>query len=155
LEIMMKEPTAPEDRLLSVAEREMVEQTKLPAIAEQSKDALQALGKRLREARDRARRIERQQQREMRGKADPKGATPARDNAGTAAKAQVLVDALKRVTAALRRHTASAPEHPPAGPTASQGMQPKQSRRPTVKADPREVGRVSQAVKVAQAKRDH
>ena len=30
-------------------------------------------------------------------------ATPARDNTGTEAKAQVLVDALKRVTGALRK----------------------------------------------------
>jgi len=92
-----------EDRLLSIAERTMVEQTRPPVIAQLSKEELQALGKRLREARDRARRIGRQQQREMRGKAEPRGTTPARDNTGTEAKAQALVDALRRVTAALRK----------------------------------------------------
>jgi hypothetical protein len=158
------------DRLLSIAEREMVEQTKLAGIALLSKEELQALGKRLREARDRARRIGRQQQREMRGKAEPRAASPARDNTGTEAKAQVLVDALRRVTAALRKLNASTPagparkataaraiptpQHPGPGRTASKGMQPKPSRRPTAKADPREIGRASQAVKVAQAKRD-
>jgi hypothetical protein len=131
------------------------------------KEELQALGKR---ARDRARRIGRQQQREMRGKAESRAASPARDNTGTEAKAQVLVDALRRVTAALRKLNAPTPaeparkaraaramhppRHPGPGGTASKGMQPTPSRGPTVKTDPREIGRVSQAVKVAQAKRD-
>lgn len=159
-----------EDRLLSIAEREMVEQTKPAGIAQLSKEELQALGKRLREARDRAWRIGRQQQREMRGKVEFRAASPARDNTGTEAKAEVLVDALRRVTAALRKlntptpaeparkataaRAMPAPQHPGPARTASKGMQPKPNRRPTAKADPREIGRTSQAVKVAQAKRD-
>ena len=161
----------PDDRLLSVVERKIVQQTKPPGISERSRQELHALARRLRQARDRAHRIGWQQKREIRGKADPKGATPARDNTGTEAKARVLADALARVTAALRKLDTptqaevmrkavalkagkTAPRHPSAGRTASGGMQPKTSRRPTVKADPREIGRVSQAVKVAQAKRD-
>jgi type VI protein secretion system component VasK len=168
-EIVMTEQSNPEDRLLSLPERELVDQTRPPVIGGRSKEELHALAKRLRQARDRARRIGRQQTREIRGKADPKGATPARDNAGTEAKAQV--EALGRVTAALRqldaptqaevlrkaaamKRSVTAPRHPSGGKTASSGMQPKVSGRPTVKADPREVGRVSAAVKVAQAKRD-
>src|SRR5271166_5817994 len=171
MEEVMTGHADPEDRLLSVAEREMVEQTKPPGIDERSKEELEALSKRLRQARDRARRIGWQQKREIRGKADPKGVVPARDNVGTEAKARVLVEALVRVAAALRKlngptqaqlmlkaaamkRTATAPRHPGPGKTASSGMQPKTSRRPTVKPDPREIGRVSQAVKVAQAKRD-
>jgi len=168
----MNEPSNPEDRLLSVAEREMVAQTRPPGIAGRSKDELQALGKRLRQARNRARRIARQQSREISGKAQqPRGAIPARDNTGTEAKAQVLVDALQRVTLAMRKLTAptqaeltrkaaerkrAAPttQHPEPGRTAKQGMARKASSRPTVKTDPREIGRVSQAVKVAQRKRD-
>jgi hypothetical protein len=166
----MSETSNSEDRLLSVAEREMVAQTRPPGIAKRSKAELQDLGKRLREARDRARRMGSQQKREMRGKAKPRGAAPARENAGTEAKTQVLVDALKRVTAALRKlnapkpadvlrkalakKQATPPHHPEPGRTAAKGMQPKVSSRRTVKADPREIGRVSQAVKVAQAKRD-
>jgi hypothetical protein len=169
-EASMSETSNPEDRLLSAAERAMVAQTRPPGIGEKSKAELQSLAKRLRESRDRARAIGSQQKREMRGKATPKGATPARENAGTEAKAQVLVDALKRVTAALRKlnapkpadvlrkalakKNATPPQHPEPGRTASKGMQPKVSSRRTVKADPREIGRVSQAVKVAQAKRD-
>jgi hypothetical protein len=167
----MSEPLNPEDRVLSVMEREMVEQSRPPALNELSAEALQDLTVRLRSARDRAQRIARRQIREIRGKADPKGATPARDNAGTEAKAKTLVEALKRVGEALRKRKAPtgpemmrkaaamkrampAPQYPGAGGTPSKGMQSKPSRRPTVTSDRREIGRVSQAVKVAQAKRD-
>jgi hypothetical protein len=80
-----------------------VAQTRPPGVNQMSRVELQALGKRLREARDRSRRIASQQQREMRGKADPRGAAPARDNTGSLSKTAVLVSALKRVTAALRK----------------------------------------------------
>lgn len=159
-----------EDRLLNVAEREMVAETRPPSVEALTKINLQALGKRLREARDRSRRMSSQQQREMRGKTDARGATPARDNTGTEAKVEVLVEALKRVTAALRKlnrptatqtlrkaldaKMAATPQHPGPGRTASKGMQPKGSKQPSVRMDPREVGRVSKATKVAQAKRD-
>jgi hypothetical protein len=161
-----------DDRLLSVPEREMVDQSKPPAVGKLTTDALQDLLTRLRSARDRAQRIARTQKREIRGKADPKGASPARENAGTEAKAKLLADAVKRVSEALRKLKAPttaelmrkaaalksampAPSYPGAGgTTASKGMRSKPSARPTVKADPREVGRVRQAVKVAQAKRD-
>jgi hypothetical protein len=157
-----------EDRLLSAVEREMVAQTKPPVVGQLSKEALQALGKRLREARDRSRRLASQQQREMRGKTSPRGATPARDNTGSLGKTEVLVAAFKRVTAALRKPTpppaallhkvqearqAEAAQRPAPGRTASKGMQVKASPRPTVQIDPREIGRVSQATKVGQAKR--
>jgi hypothetical protein len=95
--------TGHENRLLSAAEREMVAQTRSPGISQMSREELQALGKRLREARDRSRRIASRQQREMRGKIVPRGATPARDNTGSIGKTAALVDALKRVTAALRK----------------------------------------------------
>lgn len=161
----------PEDRLLNAAEREMVALTRSPDLAEMSKEDLQALGKRLRQARDRYRRIASRQQREMRGKADPHGATPARDNTGSVNKVEVLVEALKRVTQALRRlnaptqaqlarkaleakRAAPAAQHPGAERTASKGMRSKASDQPTVRVDPREVGRVSKAGKVAQARRD-
>jgi hypothetical protein len=81
-----------------------------------------------------------------------------------------LVEALKRVTAALRKlnrptmaqvlrkaldaKQAAVPQHPSPGRTASKGMQAKDSKQRSVRMDPREVGRASQATKVAQAKRD-
>ena len=128
-----------EDRMLTVAEREMVAQTRPPAVEALARDDIQALGKRLREARDRSRSIASQQQREMRGKSDPRGAAPARDNTGSEGKTEVLVEALKRLTAALRRLNR---------------MTAKGSKQPSVRVDPREVGRVSKATKAAQAKRD-
>ena len=159
-----------DDRLLSLAERDMVAPTRPPKIGELSHDELQALGKRLRAARDRARRIAQRQQREMRGKAEPHGAAPAQDNAGSLAKAAVLVEALRRVTQALRRlrvptqpqsrkalemkQAAATRHHPAAGRTAATGMQAKANGKPKVRVDPREVGRVSKAGKVAQARRD-
>ncbi len=160
-----------DDRLLSVAERDMVAQTRPPILAEMSREDLQALGKRLRVARDRYRRIASRQQREMRGKAEPRGAMPARDNAGSVGKVEALVEALKRITQALRRLNAPtqaqiarkaldakqatpAARHPSGGRTASKGMAAKPSAQATARVDPREIGRVSKATKVAQARRD-
>jgi hypothetical protein len=168
----MSDQITTDDRLLSVAERALVAQSKLPIVATLDKNELQMLGRRLREARDRARKIGNQQKREMLGKASPRGATPARANEGTEAKAQALVDALRRVNQAMRKllapsqaelsrkalaakQAATPPtRHPEAGPSSSKGMSSKTSKQPTVRADPREVGRVSQAGKVAQARRD-
>ena len=45
-------------------------------------------------------------------------------------------------------------KHPGPGRTASDGMKAKVSKQRTVRMDPREIGRVSKATKVAQAKRD-
>jgi hypothetical protein len=66
-------------------------------------DGLKAAVHRLREAHDRAKVIGTRQAREMRGKAEPRGATLAKDNSGTVAKAQALREALDRVEAELRR----------------------------------------------------
>lgn len=94
---------ADEARLLSAAEQEAVSLTLRPAITALSRHDLQALARHLREVRDRARAIASQQRREMRGKAEPRGATPARDDTGTVAKQQVLADALKRATEQLEQ----------------------------------------------------
>jgi hypothetical protein len=91
------------DRLLNTSERDLVAQTRPPTVQALSQKQLQALGKRLREARDRSRRISSQQQREIRGKINPRGTDPARDNTGSEAKTGVFMAALKRVTAALSK----------------------------------------------------
>lgn len=107
----------------------------------------------------------------MRGKAERRATVPTRDNAGSLGKTEVLVLVLKRVTAALRRarapsqgeigrkamaakRAAPSQHHPEAGFGASKTPRSKASTNPTVRMDPREVGRVSQAGKRAQAKRD-
>ena len=92
-----------EARLLTAAENELVAATRPPEIERQSVDELKSVARRLREAHDRAKAIGTRQAREMRGKAEPRGAKLAKDNAGTVAKAQALRDALDRVEAELSR----------------------------------------------------
>ena len=172
----MSDPTQTDETRLTASEQEAVNLTQHPAITGLSRQELQALARRLREARYRARDIARQQRREMRGKAEPRGTTPARDNTGTLAKGQVFAEALERVTQELRRIRSAGPASPapaapaprPSGgpPTESKGRKTavarpvpqdaraKPSKLPTVRSDPREVGRVSKAVKSAQARRD-
>ena len=55
----MSAQTERENQLLSAAEREMVALTRPPAVSRMSRVELQALGKRLRAARDRSRDIAR------------------------------------------------------------------------------------------------
>ena len=97
-----------EARLLTGAELELVAVTRPPEIERQSIDELKAAARRLREAHDRAKATGTRQAREMRGKAEPRGATPAKDNSGTVAKAQALRDAIERVEAELRRRDGAA-----------------------------------------------
>jgi hypothetical protein len=92
-----------EARLLTAAELALVVVTRPPEIERQSVDELKAAARRLREAHDRAKAIGTRQAREMRGKADPRGAKLAKDNSGTVGKAQALREALDRVEAELRR----------------------------------------------------
>jgi hypothetical protein len=165
-----------EARLLTGEEWADVQASHCPQVLELSRQDLVILVKRLREQRDRAQTISRQQQREMRGKAEARGATPSRDNLGTLQKAQILAQAVKRANKELARYdepanvttssdmvrkafemrqAARATQHPGAGWTSGHGMRSKPSTRPTVNMDPREIGRVSQSTKAAQAKRDH
>jgi len=162
-----------EARLLSAAELEDVNATRSPAIEQASGEQLKVLAKRLRRARDRAKDIAAGQKREMRGKADPRGTKPTRDNTGTLAKAQVLGEAIERIEeelsrrenlatqADLSRHALElklsnqAPPHPGSERSASEGMKSKERQKPLrVGASKGEVGRVSQEGKVAQARKD-
>jgi hypothetical protein len=171
----MSIPTATEKRLLTADEFETVARSHHPAVEALEKPELIALIRRLREFRDRSTDIARQQRREMRGKADPRGARPAADNTGTTRKKQVFAQALKRANRelarredaekrptmgeigrralALKRANARAPHHP-GGRSAGQGMRATPSRRRTVTMDPREVGRVTAQTARHQAKRD-
>jgi hypothetical protein len=99
----MNDASKEEARLLTAAENELVAATRPPAIEGQSVDELRSLARRLRETHDRAKAIGTRQAREMRGKAEPRGAKLAKDNLGTLAKAQALRDALDRVEAELSR----------------------------------------------------
>ena len=74
-----------EARLLNVAELEIVNATRPPAIEQLSVEQLKVLAQRLRRARDRAKDIGAQQKREMRGKADPRGTKRGYARKGTSA----------------------------------------------------------------------
>ena len=166
---------ADEKRFLAADELELVDRSHYPAISTLDRGELSEMAKRLRNLRNRARDVAHRQRREIRGKSEPRGAQAARDNTGTEMKRRALGNALKRVNRELARLAAAervpsqaefarralelkranrAVHHPRSGPTAGGGMTPKPSTRPTVESDPREVGRVSQFVKNAQAKRD-
>ncbi len=168
-------PIATERRMLTAAEFEVVEGTHYPAICGLPKEELIGIARRVRGYRDKARDVTRHRRRERRGKAQPRGATPAPGEAGTAMKAQVFASALKRLNREIgraeqaeRREVALANNrraletrragrvrhHPGAGRTASRGMRSVPDRGDTMRVDPREIGRVSQAVKAAQARRD-
>jgi hypothetical protein len=97
-----------EARLLTAAELELVALTRPPEIERRSADELKAAARRLREAANRAKAIAERQQREIRGKAAPHGARPAKDNLGTIGKSQALRAALDRVEAEQRRRAAAA-----------------------------------------------
>jgi hypothetical protein len=103
----MTESAKLEARLLTAAENELVAVTRPPEIERQSVDELKSVARRLREAHDRAKAIGTRQAREMRGKAEPRGAKLAKDNLGTVAKAQALRGALDRVEAELSRRDAA------------------------------------------------
>ncbi len=171
----MSDQSEQEARLLSAAEREAVDQTREPAIATLSRVQLQALAKRLRDARDRARTIASQQKREMRGKGRPRGTTPATDNLGTLGKVEVIDQALRRIGRQLRTEREAAAEivaptklkrtasggPPPVRRSSPGGVasikaiaKAKPGSGPKLRTDPREIGRVSQAGRVAQARRD-
>ncbi|MGZ9033107.1 MAG: hypothetical protein ACXW25_01670 [Rhodospirillales bacterium] len=166
---------ADEKRLLAADELELVTRSHYPDISTLDRAELGEMAKRLRNLRDKARDVAHRQRREIRGKSDPRGTRPARDNTGTEMKRRALGNALKRVNRELARLAAAdrkPPQaqiarraldlkranrivhHPRAGRGAHGGMTPKPSSRATVESDPREIGRVSQFVKNAQAKRD-
>jgi hypothetical protein len=90
-------------RLLDKAEADLVARSQRGAIGALPDNELRDLAAKLRERRDKARDGARRQKREMRGKAEPKGAKAASDNTGTKAKADALTAALKRVGAERTR----------------------------------------------------
>jgi hypothetical protein len=164
-----------EKRLLTDAEFEAVARTHYPDIYALPRDELIGSARRIRAYRDRAGDIVRRRRREHRGKADQRGVNPAPDEAGVSRKKQVFAGALRRLNSEIRRLEAverpgaqaeimrraletkranRVRHHPSAGRTAGRGMVSTPNPKDTVQVDPREIGRVSQFVKDAQARRD-
>ncbi|HEV7256807.1 MAG TPA: hypothetical protein VGN82_03410 [Bosea sp. (in: a-proteobacteria)] len=91
------------ERLLDKTEFDLVARTRRGKLADEKDEQLRDLARTLRDRRDKARTVARQQRREFRGKVPPQGTRPASDNTGTKAKADALTVALKRVGAEQTR----------------------------------------------------
>lgn len=171
----MSHTTKTEQRFLSGDELELVEKSHHPAVQDLPDSELSSLVRLLRDRRDKASDTAKRQRREMRGKGRPQGTRPATRNDGTRIKAEVLAAALKRVNRESERrrkkdakqelvenaHRALAmrqakPERkrPSPGRTAGKGMRKNKNEDAPEITRPMEVGRVSQFVKSAQARRD-
>lgn len=149
---------AAEKRMLTADEFEAVNRTRYPAIRELGPKDLADLVGALRRHRDTARDLSRQQRREMRGKAEPRGSKPAADNSGGAMKDQIFAGAVKRVNREIARHESAErrsaqseksrhalalkkagdkPDRPKPGRTASRGMKSVPSEEPASESRPR------------------
>jgi hypothetical protein len=102
--------TADELRLLDQDEVQLVKTASRKDLDRLGQSELVDTLQRLRDRRDRARDIANRQRREARGKADPAGATPATQNAGTEGKAQILGRALELVSQERQRRAGDEPE---------------------------------------------
>ncbi|HVY44122.1 MAG TPA: hypothetical protein VG966_13895 [Hyphomicrobiaceae bacterium] len=171
----MSMPCRSERGQLSHEEFETIRVTHHPAIYDLDATNLRALKLRLREQRDKARALARQKQREMRGKAEPRGGSFPGTAEQPLKRKQIFAAALKRINkeldrlrkleartthieaarAALAQHRAAQFVHrPAAADTPHVGMQPQRNPRRRTRVPRSKIGSVSQATKVAQAMRD-
>jgi hypothetical protein len=168
-------PSKSERSLLSHEEYDAIRGSHHPEIYALDLAGLRALQGRLRQMRDKERTLTRQKQRERRGKAEPRGGSFPGTAEHPLQRKQVFAGALKRVNkeaarirklealaanidAARRaltlRRAANFETYPAAGDTANDGMRPQPSQRRRTKVPPKQIGSISQATKVAQARRD-
>ena len=92
-------PSSPEERrALDADELQLADMARDPKLGSLSDRDLSDLISRLRSRRNRARDISDRQRREVRAKAPPSGATPAKGNEGTRSKHDYLNEALARAT---------------------------------------------------------
>jgi hypothetical protein len=164
-----------EERALSADERRVVAKSRPLALQALSDAELAKLVKLTRDRRDRAKTMTGHQRREMRGKAQPRGAAPSRGDEGSALKLSVLAMAARRLTTEADRRRRlkaksqlvasakkalarkkSAERDAPAFETrnAGQGLRPKENKRVPSLIRPGERGRLRKAQAVAQAKKD-
>ena len=171
----MSIPCKTERSQLSHEEFETIRVTHHPAIYDLTGEELRALKLRLREQRDRARTLARQRQREIRGKAEPRGKGFPGTVEQPLKRKQIFATALKRVNneidrlrkleartahveaaraALAQQRAAKFVHHPESVATPREGMRPRPSTRRLTKGPPSKIGSVSQATRVAQAVRD-
>lgn len=136
---------------------------------------LKALQGQLRQMREKERSLTRQKQRERRGKAEPRGGSFPGTVEHPQKRKQIFASALKRVNreierarnlearavnidaarrALAMRRAANFRTYPAAGDTPNPGMISRPSRRRVTRVSGKRIGSVSQATKVAQARRD-
>ena len=171
----MSIPCKFERSILSYDEHEIILRSHHPEIYNASLDELTELRQRLREMRDKARTLARENRRAVRGKAAPRGGSFPGTAEHPLQRKQVFAAALKRVSkeisrmhkleartahieaargALAMRRAAQFPARPPSGDTANEGMRALPNRRRRTLVPPARIGSVSQATKNAQAARD-
>lgn len=164
-----------QQRALSTEEHELVEKTQHPTLQELTDHELHQLTGLVRERRDRAQTDAFRRRREMRGKAEAKGARPSAGNTGSVVKADVLAKAMRRLnTEVERRRTmlanatlvanaekalemkeAHGADHPDFNSrTARRGMKSIPNKDAPDLIRPMERGRLRKANAVAQARKD-
>jgi hypothetical protein len=172
----MSTSIADERRLLAAEEYEPIARSHYPALAELGRDELMELVRWLRERRGKFRGQIEHRRRVRRGKADTRGtAAEPPSERGVAAKKQVFARALKRANArldgvlsaekraamragmqaALERKRRAPVHHPPSGRRARGGAQPIENPKGAEIVQPATIGSISQAGRVAQARRDN
>jgi hypothetical protein len=170
----MPAPCKFELSILRHDEQEIVRDTHHPAVGEMPRDRLESLRLRLRDLHDKERTFARQRQREAKGKAEPRGGSFSGTAEHAIQRKQVFVAAIKRINKELKRlrkfearkelgeaarralafRRAQQFYRPQNDPSRHEGMRPIPNRRRNMKLRPSKVGRVSQANKRAQARRD-
>ena len=164
-----------ERSILSHDEHEVILRSHHPEIYDAALDDLKALRQRLRDMRDKERTLGRAKRREARGKGAPRGGSFPGVAEHSLQRKQVFAAALKRVNreidrmqkleartahvdaarrALAMRRAAQFPARLPAENTAGEGMRPLPNRRRRTRVPPAMIGRVSQATREAQARRD-
>src|SRR5271169_2957691 len=171
----MSIPCKFERSILSYDEHKIILRSHHPEIYDAGLDDLKELLQRLRDMRDKERTLARDNRRAARGKGELRGGSFPGTAEHPLKRKQVFAAALKRVskeigrmqkleartahmeaarrTLAMRR-AASFPPRPPTGDTAGEGMRPSPNERRRTRVPPAMIGRVSQAMKNAQAARD-
>jgi hypothetical protein len=169
----MSTTIAAERALLSHDEFKLVEATHHPAVSRLSASDLRAGRGELRALHEKARTLSRRKRRESKGRSEPRASGGGEGHVRR--RKQVFAQALKRLNRELHRaekaeavditvagarralalkRASRGARHPSAGQTANAGMTAKASGRDTVEMNRAEIGRVSKATKVAQAKKD-
>lgn len=172
----MSTSIADERRLLSEDEYAPVVRSHHPALKELTRDELVDLVRWLRDQRSKFRGQVERRRRARRGKAEPRVAAAGESSErGVAAKKQVFARALKRVNArldmvlanekratmhdqmtkALERKRRAPVHHPASGRRGSKGAQPIENPKGADIVPGSAVGSISQATRVAQARRDN